>query len=341
MFLSNAFGSGSAPSTAYGLYPGSRSHIAPADGLLVLGGYDRARVEGELVPQTYNRECVPCLTVNSILYHNDEGNATVELEPFQVVADASARYLGLPPGVYQNFKDVLNVNSTEPYFPTVANDTVFGEVIVEFESGLTTTIPVDQFFHRLAVYDSAGDLVVSERGTYAALADNTEEKPPGLNVWGLPFTNQFYFVVDHEREEWSLGRARKDVDSAIRPDVQPICPLKSESATTSSSSTSKGAIAGGVVGGAAAVLTIIAAIWFWRRKRSRKASPPEASAKLGDVNAAEVDADGPMRRELDTSQPTPPMYEKMGTMSCELDGNAPAVIELPGSPVSPNHSKGA
>jgi len=330
-FLTQAYESGQSSSTAVGLYPGRRNIENPEDGLLILGGYDRSRVDGELVELDYNLECPTCVEVKSIVYETPDGSESLIDEPLTVLLEMYARDIGVPQSTYDRFiRTVGATYNPDLFFAVVPPDVPLGELTVTLANDYTITVPAEELFTKPRHYNDEGVYEISDHDTTFAMVSNLTDPtiPP---IWGLTFLSQNYLVIDHARQQWKIGKAIKvdneDIfDFGPEPDIEAICDPNDNG---NGSGTNTGAIAGGVIGGVAFLGLIAFGIWFYLRRKKR--------------NAAGGSGDG--RTAAKMEEQLPPSYQQhdaaaakeMGDKSNMLATNGPVELFSPVSPQTAGH----
>lgn len=309
-FLDTAVSLKQAPSRSIGIWPGSLSPSSPQPGLLVIGGYDSARVAGNFTSFPYDVDCPTCLNIKSMTFaHN---GATHELlgpdEPRRIRLDPYWRDLMVPTSMLDRFKNVTNAYFAHgPGMHWAVDEVPLGQIQVEFEGGYRTVIEPEDFFQRRAYYNEDGQLenALGEDLIWARMDNFTNNFTTShwTPQWGMPLLTGNYLFLDHEKKEFKLAPAvRGSVEGG--PVLEAVC--STEEGRDGGSST--GAIAGGVVGGVAAMALVLLAVWWvwWRRRKgagggvSTKGSDGGESeeglkngAKMAEISGASE------RRELD------------------------------------------
>jgi hypothetical protein len=340
-FLSGAYDAGQVPSQALGVFMGSVSMDAPEDGLIVVGGWDSGRVEGDMVDLDYDQGCTFCARVESMTF--DTGNSSTELleAPFRAIMHTSA-VVTLPSAAFNRFQEASQVVPSEldPTFYRLGPDSTTGNVTVRLSNGYETTIPSYELFRRNRQVSDSGSLALMDEETYCYIANGTNTTPDD-SLFGLPFLSQVYFKVDYDRQTASIGTARHltlldQLNGATGEQLETICPPEgaarpaSQSSSSSGSGTNTGAIAGGVVGGIAGLALILFGIWFiLRRRRRRNASHTTPTAT--EPKPTTHDNDAPPPSYAAHSADSSPTQIPSPTSATEIDtpGGALAGGELP------------
>jgi len=291
-FLSAAVNSSSAPSRNWGLWTGSRSVTRPVAGLLVVGGFDTARVQQSTSTRfpTFSG-CTACVVVTDLTYEYPGGSASlfsnssqvleISLEPYESVID-------LPQHMFDNFADISQgyYNSTLRRLTYPAANPPLGNLSVTLKGGYTTVIPAEELFTPLGSYNSTGDYdIVNSSVLYGEM---TSLNSAGPWYWGIPYLTMNYMIMDYDQKQFSLAQAyRDDFDNLATPLINPLCTptVSSKVSPTASSSggppsppgphSHTGAIAGGVVGGVAGLVLIGVLLFFLMRLRKRRLTRPQ------------------------------------------------------------------
>lgn len=246
--------------------------LAPEDGLVILGGFDSARVDGEFTEMNY-KPCPFCVTIGSIEYSNGSNIESLINEPLDARIEASSDSLVLPNESFDRFRSIVGATyDANNYWFIMQEDASLGNLTIKLSNGYTTIIPGYELFSKPRDYDEDGWYWITEQDVTIGLVANTSSS---IGTLGLPFISQNYFVIDHERQEWRMGKARTNggrqaIADPIVAAIEPICAVDDAApAGSAKSGTNAGAIAGGVVGGILGLALIIFAIWFFRRRKAR------------------------------------------------------------------------
>lgn len=264
-----------APSKAFGYWVGDWTVDKSDYGKLVIGGYDASRLEAgsfHSFPIASVTDRMPCpLQVNvtqisfgigedvQSLYGQDGGSFTSCIEP-------STNNFVFPPEVALKLGTITNSNSTPAPLDSRSfwyqrNSTPTGQIRINLDGGYSTTFypedyvepyrEFDKLGHPVIVYDSLRNLNILNN----ARDDAANVRP----VLGLQWLKKNYLIVDYEKNEFQMARARQGPATAVE-NLVPLCtpttdPHQNTNGPASSSRATKsmhtGAIAGGVVGGAA------------------------------------------------------------------------------------------
>jgi hypothetical protein len=180
-FTSSLLRLGKIPSKLTGYYHGSRSIEKATDGELIVGGWDRARINGSMVNYTIAkyRMDIPCslvVKVKAFTLGNHEGSFPI-LDPGTerlACIDPMQNAFTLPSDLFARWANVtrLPLNSA-PHGPLdyqtypKANEDLIGSLSIELEGGYTTEIP-----HHELVTQQRGPLM-SENGAYTVDSNAT------------------------------------------------------------------------------------------------------------------------------------------------------------------------
>lgn len=301
-----------APTQSWGLWPGSRSVSEPRNGLLIVGGYDSARVGGDWVTFDSISTCTTCLQIRDMEWITDNDNKTSIFagtqEALQVSLNPYGDLLSVPQGVYENFGratgGVYDPNHNGFSWVRADGGAPNGTLRVTLQNGYETDIPHTEIFTRPRGYNTTnGAYVVMNQTVDTTLMQNVTSSS-GVPMFGMPFLSMNYMIMDVEERQFRLAPAirqnfasqgggvieRKLCEGLADPTESAALPGSTaepgnEDSTpevTSSGGTPVGAIVGGVVGGIGGLALLALAIFFFLRRR-RRAS--EAAAGPGEPSA--------------------------------------------------------
>ena len=313
----------------------------PIDGLLVIGGYDDSRVQGNITTFNTFHDCATCVVVTSITYDTVHGSTPlfsnssetleIDLEPFQ-------RGLQLPQDVFDNFARASNgtYNASLGLLTYPRANPPDGNLSVTLQNGYTTVIPSSELFSLARDYNS--DCFYSIDDPEWVIAEPTNDTdPPYVAAWGIPYLTMNYLIVDYDRGTFQMAPAiRTDFGSAEAGAlIKTVCPpVPTTSATPTPSKTAPpttttsaapvvhtnhtGAIAGGVVGGVvglALIAGLLFFIFFWRKRRAptsiTTAQEPVLEKGKSSRLSTTTDATRTDRTELPSPSPPPDQHAIM------------------------------
>ncbi|KAK0287309.1 hypothetical protein LTR35_002804 [Friedmanniomyces endolithicus] len=195
-----------------GLWAGSRS-LTPVDGLMVLGGYDAARVNGNFTsfPVAEASAALPCpLQVNITgLYFagqsllGDSQAMTACIEPY-------VQRFVFTPAVSQTFAQITAQNaSLYKGMDYNASSIPSGDLTITLSNGYTTNVTNDELFTLRRGSDQYGRYAITNNTVVeAGISDNRAKSPasqtPTLGGLFLTFN---YLVMDYENDEFRLAPA--------------------------------------------------------------------------------------------------------------------------------------
>ena len=262
-FLETAWESDQAPSKAVGMWI-AESQSEPQNGLVVIGGYDSSRVDGDFTEFEYENLCPACVHVESMTFDWDGGSDSLMDEDagdLKVLLNPYWHDLLVSNSMFNRFMDLTNGTYTLGLgIHWRTEETPLGNITITMRGGYKTVIPPDIFFRYARGYQEDGSFdILGEELLVAAMSNFTGDLMPH---WGIPFMTMNYLLVDHQNEEFKMAPARQG-DIEEDPIIEPVCFTGSGSGGKNA-----GAIAGGLVGGLAGLGLIAFAVWwFWRRKR--------------------------------------------------------------------------
>ncbi|KPI44611.1 uncharacterized protein AB675_8726 [Cyphellophora attinorum] len=257
--LTNTYNTKQSPSTAFGLYAGSRSIQSPEDGLLVIGGWDTARVEGDLSDMEYSDDCPNCFTVDALTYTTPDGRSeNLITEPLGFQLESAIRTMWVPQDAYDRFTNFTGATPQANGSLTMPIDASLGSLTVRLANGYESVIPADQLFTKPRDYNEKGEYeIYNHESTLVQLQNVTVPDDAVIfarGVMGLPFLSQNYIVMDHVKRQFRMGKAKRSDSNQVllgaAPDVviESICP-DDDAPPSSSSGSGGGSNAGAIAGG--------------------------------------------------------------------------------------------
>ena len=237
-----------APSTAFGLWVGDRTWTTPADGKLVIGGYDSSRLEAgsnHSFPIANVTDQVPCpLQVNvtqitfgrgvdeQSLFGQDGGS-------FTACIDSSSDVFVFPPEVALKLGTITNANSTPSTktFWYSKNFAPTNQIRVILDDGYSTTFYPDDYVQPYRTSDQSGHLnVYNESLRNLNILDNANDDAAGVQPQlGTVWLKKNYLIVDYEKNEFQIARALQGPATAAE-DLVSLCTQTANPASSSSSS---------------------------------------------------------------------------------------------------------
>jgi hypothetical protein len=298
------------------MYVGSRAMTNPQDGLLVVGGYDTARVDGEFTTFPTFEDCATCLVANNITWIWEGGSTSLfanDSEILQIGLDPYQKGIDVPQHIYQKFLDATQGQ----YDPDLGlaiydvNNPPRGNISVTLSNGYTTTILGDELFSKPRLYNNETAIYeISNDTVTIGLVTNFTE-PGYVASWGMPFLTMNYLLMDHDNQEFKMAKAvRGDYGALISticgPEQVPTSAPTTADSSNSSGGSNTGVIAGSVVGGVLGLALIICGVgyFFWRQNRNRKQqrqSEMAQSSGYGGTTAGARSEAGDTRASIFTS----------------------------------------
>lgn len=276
------------------------------DGLIIIGGYDEARIAGNLTTFPSNPECPLLVNITDISYNTDNGSTSLFANRNQVLAGCADPYyhvLELPVSMWSRFVNITGglLNTTlatlNPGLITYPlNSRPSGNITVTLSNGYQTVIPNLEIFGLWHYWNSEGAYTVLDDSPW--VASIVPDAPGSPAVIGFPFTTMNYYIVDYEHNEYHMAPANREnfANNDQAQLLKTACtPAPTTSASSSSSATTValtaahhsdvGAIAGGVVGGVVGLALIVGILAFFLSKRRHPEKQEEAptKAELGGV----------------------------------------------------------
>ena len=274
------------------MYVGSRSLTNPHDGLLTIGGYDTARVDGEFTTFPTFDDCATCVVVNNItwvweggstsLFANDSEILQIGLEPF-------TKLINLPQHMFEKFIEAT-LGTFDPDLSLITypvDNPPKGNITVTLSNGYETTILADEIFSKPRLYNDDGIYEISNDTVTIGLVNNFTSAGY-VASWGMPYLTMNYLLMDHDHQEFKMAKAvRGDFGDSGGALISTICGPEAVPTGNSGNSSNlnggqgqekqgggsnTGAIVGGVVGGVLGLALIICGFGylFWRANKKKK-----------------------------------------------------------------------
>ncbi|KAK0927438.1 hypothetical protein LTR29_017642, partial [Friedmanniomyces endolithicus] len=348
-FLTAAVKGGVAPSQVVGLWAGSRS-LAPVDGLMVLGGYDASRVDGNFTtfPVADGSESLPCplqVNVTGLIFArqpllNGSEVMIACIEPY-------VQRFVFTPAIANSFAQITGQNATlYSGMDYDAANTPPGDLTITLSTGYNTTITNSELFTLRRGSDQYGRYAITNASVVEAGISDSRNKDPAsqtLTLGGL-FLTFNYLVMDYEQMEFRLAAAvASDVDTGTT--LQTVCTrtatpsAKPSPAPSPKRPINTAAIAGGVVGGIVGLALIASAIAFFlfrsRRRRRQNQDPPPITEMASPVMSPRSMSDANTLRSpmTWTSVEAPTMEKRQVSEVHEMPASRPPVeMEVPRLP---------
>ncbi len=340
-----------APSRAWGYWAGSRSVLAPQDGLLVIGGYDHNRIAtgATLRNFTSNPQYAGYMTIHVTNMTYDSGQGPISLfnsssQAFDSILNTASTDTLLPEDILNTFGNVTGAGK-DPGTEVLswsASDGPTGNVTVTLDDGADGyqfTIPWYELFLPDRKYDDKGSYVYNNDSFVFTSFASADVVSGGISWFGNVLF-QANYLVNLGDSSFQLAPANTSNVYAINypegVEIKAICnetqlaAIGSSITNGTSSPISGGVIAGIVVGCIAAVAIVAGGVcsWLWRRRRQRQRTNPAMA-----TNTLERDPSG--KAELDSTAAifTP-------AARAELAQEEPAEVELPAGtkPVELGHA---
>lgn len=330
-FLESVLELGQAPSRVFGMYVGSRAMTNPHDGLLTIGGYDTARVDGEFTTFPSFDDCATCLVVNNITWIWEGGSTSLfanDSEILQIGLDPFVKGIDLPQHMFQKFMDAtLGVYDPDLGLITYPVDNPpNGNISVTLSNGYETTILADEIFSKPRLYNEEGIYEISNETVTIGLVTNSTEAGY-VASWGMPYLTMNYLLMDHDKREFKMAQAvRGDFGASGGALISTICgpeqvPTGESTAGPNNDGngggSNTGAIVGGVVGGILGLALIICGFGylFWRankkKKQARQSEMAQSSGYGGTTAGARSEA-GDTRASIFTAT-APTEYSELAS----------------------------
>ena len=281
-----------APSQAWGLWAGDRS-LSPADGALIIGGYDPSRVVGNFTTfplgnWTLQQPCPLQVTINSIMYNQPNGsselltseNMVACIEPFQ-------EHLTFTPDVVGKFAYVTGYNPSNSGLTYPASQKPDGNLTISLDNNYTTTVPNSKLFNLQRGSDQFGHYTVTNSSVVDTdIVYNVQSDPATVQptLGGLYLTFN-YLVVDYESGQFQLAPALQGTQPTSSQAIEAICTPTASTATSPQNNSSKtGAIVGGTVGGVAglAIMGVLVVLYRHRQAQRQHQIVRESTITPGD-----------------------------------------------------------
>jgi hypothetical protein len=299
----------------------------------VIGGYDAARVEGDLTTFNTFQDCATCVVVTNITYDSANGSSSLfsnSSETLEVILEPFARVLELPQDIFDNFARASQGTWNESLelltYPRANPPS--GNLTITLQNGYSTVIPASELFSLSRLYDSEGVYSITNPDhTIAEVGNYTD--PGYLPDWGIPFLTMNYLIVDYGKGNFQMAPA---IRTDFGPDggtlIKTLCTGLATTPTRSPTATSSvqppvattpapvvhqnhtGAIAGGTVGGVVGLALVVGLIFIILFRRKRRATT-EAMSEKGKSSRLSATTDTTRRDPPELPSPQPDQHAVM------------------------------
>lgn len=309
------------------MWPGSRNIYDPVDGLLIIGGYDTARVNGDWTTFPTFTNCATCVVISNLTYEYEGGSTSLfanSSETLQVALDPFLHGFALPQDIFDKLATASlgTYNSSLELLTYDINNPPTGNISVTLSNGFQTTMLAQEIFSKPRTFNEDGVYAIEDDNILISVASN-DTTAGYVASWGMPYLTMNYMVMDHANKHFKMAPARRDADTANSGSlVSTICGPASEPTATNRNSTTSatttphhhssnaGAIAGGVVGGVLGLALIIGGFiyLFWRTKRKHQ----HQEAQQQNHNRGPMSEGGDTRASIWTST-APTEYSELAS----------------------------
>lgn len=268
----------------WSMWPGNL--YSDVDGLLVLGGYDEARVDGAFQQFEVDKDTKDLyVQITKMEFKNSTKTSDLMGGVSRIWAyiEPYAEVVTLPKASYNSW-----INATMGQYSNVSSRYEWpsipdGDLIITFNNGHKTTIPAEDLFRRPTAYNAEGTLTVTNTTKYYQRVSQKSDKTD--MILGMPFLTQKILVTDWDKGTFSLANAIKTKMSNSERDIKPLClpagePIPASPGPTPEPKRSNvAAIAGGVGGGVGGLLVIgLIAFFVLRKRKNQRKAQAEAQA---------------------------------------------------------------
>lgn len=209
-FLRILFEAGQIPSQVWGMWPGSRSVFNPVDGLVVVGGYDTARVNGEWTTFPTFNKCPTCAVITNLTYEYEGGSTSLfanSSETLEVGLDPFVHGLELPQDIFDRFANASQATYNETLeLLTYPVGTVGGNISVTMSNGFKTTMVASELFTRPRTYKEGVYSISDDNVTISVITNSTDAGY--VASWGMPYLTMNYV-------SWSQFQAWQNWKSTV------------------------------------------------------------------------------------------------------------------------------
>ncbi|KAK1759830.1 acid protease [Echria macrotheca] len=303
---------GKIASRAWSMFWGRNGALASAqlDGIFVLGGYDKAKTQGQplALPLADNTDKCPTrmlITISDLILNFSNGTnaslfpkaASNAIQACIVPDYPVLMTLPLDP-YFGNFETLTNQSLPDRSLGLVyfanrysSNDNVYtGDLTINFESGFSVRIPNDQLVvpHR-QIDTTTGEITANATGPDLVILSTQDINKNDITQLGRQFLSAAYLMVNLDANQFTLWEANPtDTRQLVAVDetnaeIASVCdgnsppppsppPVTHPDGGGSGSSLSSGAIAGIAVAVVAFIVIVSAILFVWRRRQRRSAA---------------------------------------------------------------------
>lgn len=332
--------------------------------MLVVGGYDTARVNGDWTTFPTFEGCPTCVVVSNMTYEYEGGSTSLmanSSDYLQVGLEPFTRTIDMPQYMWDKFREVsLGTYDADMGLLTYdVNNPPTGNITVTLSNGYKTKMLTQELFSKPRYYNEEGVYSIKNDSIIISTVTNTTDAGY-VASWGMPYLTMNYLLMDHEKKQWKMAPAhRNDYGNNGGALISTICGPAIPGPTGNSSASATptphhhksnvGAIVGGVIGGVLALALIICGIgyFFWRSQKKKRAAaqanqpPPgyqhshhNAMSEAGDTRASIWTSTAPTEYSELASPPAENGFSPNPTVSGWLHKQGPIpedVSEMPGS----------
>ena len=259
----------------------------PADGKLVIGGYDKSRIVGDFTTFPLNNSpsqqpCPLSVRIKSIQYSEQDprstktlfaANNSVGLESDQYIlacVEPFQERFSFPQNVTDAFGNATGWGLSKAYggFVFPVKERPSGNLTITLDNGYSTTIPNSALFTPKRGSDQYGHYVITNSSLVeAGVAYNLDDDPSSIRpLLGGTWLTQNYLLVDYTANRFQLAEALQG--PGIPEIIQSICNSTAELETSPTNKPEKkGKIVGGVVGGVIGCAALGGLVLLVSRKR--------------------------------------------------------------------------
>jgi hypothetical protein len=246
------------PSRFMGIFMGSRSQSQPLDGHLIIGGYDRSRINGTFTNFTMNAGdlgilCPLQVGIRNIQLMNLNGTSNSLMADVGSIVPACIDPLQneftLTQAMYarwasftqhsSNFTTPATINdpSTNLELYPIANEPLIGNITIILDNGYTTTIPHYELVSQQRGTDPEGKYaVINSSVLMAAVGTGATDYGLDIPLLGGVYLSQNYLTVDYDSGSFGLAPANTAASTVMN--VVSMCSNSSASSTPTASASS-------------------------------------------------------------------------------------------------------